>query len=445
MIRFRFRQRALLGLSVFLLVGHSITAHADEVDTLPKAVSISQLLAIVKDRSPRYAALKQQIEISRAEVVAAGVMPNPRVNFGNFTLMSQNNTMYSGKNQYEVILEIPVLASGQRGTRIEAAERQVAVAEASVDAEFSTLAYDIWRLFVKLLALKERVAILDETYRDMQHLSALVTGREEAGSASRFDVLRITLETHDLVARLENARNDLLGTSGELGMALGLPNWNPEALGTLKPLGVPADANKLWAEAERSNPEIEMTRRGEHAADAGLERARSERWPVPSFLLGSAFTDNPWGHAIFGGFSVELPVFDYGQAGMARATTEKEKATLARAVATSQTRVAIDRAAALLARRQETRSKFERDVLAKLPDLKAMGEAAYRFGKGSLLELLDATRSRTEVRLTYVELSQAETEAELDALRASGLLIQSLESPVAVTSNPAPAIGTNPR
>jgi cobalt-zinc-cadmium efflux system outer membrane protein len=57
-----------------------------------------------------------------------------------------------------------------------------------------------------------------------------------------------------------------------------------------------------------------------------------------------------------------------------------------------------------------------------------MGEAAYRFGKGSLLELLDATRSRTEVRLTHVDLSQSETEAELDALRVSGLLTQTIES-----------------
>lgn len=416
------------GLLLFGLLTVSGAGHAVETGTLPKAVTIQQLLNIVREKSPRYSALKQRIEVSRAEVEAAGVMPNPRLNFGNFALMSQTNTMFDGKTQREVILEVPVLASGQLGARVEAAEKQVEMTEASVEADFSSLAHDIWRLFVKLLAGRERVNILDETHRDMQHLSELVTGREQAGNASRYDVLRIELETRDLEARLENARNDLVGTAGELGIVLGLPGWNPEALGTLKPLGVPANPDKLWAEAERSNPDIETARRGEVVAEAGLDRARSERWPVPSFMFGSAFTENPWGHAIFGGISVELPVFDYGQGGMARAATERQKAALARDVATAEARVAVDRAAALLARRRETRVRFEQNVLGKLGDLKAMGEAAYRFGKGSLLELLDATRSRTEVRLTHVDLSQSETEAELDALRASGLLIPTIES-----------------
>lgn len=411
---------------------NATTASSIEAIDLPKSVTISQLLNIVRDKSPRYATLKQRIEQAQADVVGAGVMPNPRINFGNYALMSQTNTMFDGKTQREIILEIPVLASGQRGARIEAAEKQVEVAEANLEADFSALAYDIWRLFVKLLAEKERVAILDETSQYMRHLSDLVMGREHAGNASRFDVLRIDLETRDMEARRENARNDLLGTSGELGMVLGLPGWNPEALGTLKPLGIPPNPNQLWAEAERSNPDIETARRGEVAADAGLDKARSERWPVPSLMFGSAFTENPWGHAIFGGVSVELPVFDYGQGGMAKAEADRQRAALERETITAQTHVAIDRAAALLAKRQETRRKFEQDVLSKLPDLKAMGEAAYQFGKGSLLELLDATRSRTEVRLTHVDLSQAETEAELDALRASGLLIQTIE-----TSSPA--------
>ena len=427
------------GLACLLQPSAGLAAAADEA-ALPKSVSIAQLLDIVREKSPRYAVLRERIEVSRAEIVAAGVMPNPRLNYGNYSLISQTNTMYDGRVQHEVIVEVPVLATGQRGARIEAAEKQVDVEEASVEADFAALAHDIWRLFVKLLAGKQRVAILEETHRDMLHLSELVTGREQAGTASRFDVLRIGIETRDVEAQLENARNDLLSNSGELGVTLGLPEWNPEALGTLKPLGVPSDPNRLWAEAERSNPEIETARRGEVAAEAGLDKARSERWPVPSFMFGSAFTESPYGHAFFGGVSVELPVFDYGQGGMARASTERQRAALQREMITSQTKVAIDRAAALLAKRHETRVKFEQNVLGKLPDLKEMGEAAYRFGKGSLLELLDATRSRTDVRLTHVELSQAETEAELDALRASGLLVQSIDTPNVVSApagNPA--------
>jgi cobalt-zinc-cadmium efflux system outer membrane protein len=66
--------------------------------------------------------------------------------------------------------------------------------------------------------------------------------------------------------------------------------------------------------------------------------------------------------------------------------------------------------------------------MGKLSDLKAMGEASYRLGKGSLLELLDASRSRTETQLTHLDLMQAEIEAELEILKVAGLLTNTVDS-----------------
>ncbi|QJD30320.1 TolC family protein [Methylococcus geothermalis] len=397
-------------------------------ESLPQAVTIKQLLEVARRHSPRYAALRQAVELSKAEIAAADVLPNPRVNFGNYSLLSANNTMYDGKVQREVVLEVPVLISGQHGARVEAAEKQVQAIEATVQAEFAGLVHELWRTFIKLLAGQQRVAVWEETSTNMERLAALVAGREESGSASRYDVLRMEIEAKDVRAKLETARNDLQGTVEELGLMLGLPDWKPQALGNFAPLGVSADPNKAWADAERINPEIETVRRGETAAEARLEKAKAERWPVPSIQFGSAFTDQPYGHAFFGGFSVEIPLFDRNQGGMARASAEKQSAILEREFVTSRVHVALDRATGLLARRRETRARFEREVIAKLPALKEMGEAAYRLGKGTLLELLDSTRSRTEIRLTHLELIELELEAELETLRASGLLVSRAET-----------------
>ncbi len=61
-------------------------------------------------------------------------------------------------------------------------------------------------------------------------------------------------------------------------------------------------------------------------------------------------------------------------------------------------------------------------MAGRLPALKSMAEDAYRFGQGSILELLDATRARTELSLRGVELTEAVVLAEIDALAAAGLL-----------------------
>jgi cobalt-zinc-cadmium efflux system outer membrane protein len=56
-----------------------------------------------------------------------------------------------------------------------------------------------------------------------------------------------------------------------------------------------------------------------------------------------------------------------------------------------------------------------------------MAEDAYRLGKPGLLELLDSSRSSTEIKLNHLELVIGEIEAELDALMASGLLAATFE------------------
>lgn len=425
-------------LLLYVLAG---PAPASSAEPAPVPVTLGELLDIVREKSPRFAVILQRIEAARAEVVAAGVLPNPTVSYGRYDLVGgSRNTMFEGNVQEQVTMEMPLLIAGQRGARIEAAEKGVSAAEADIEAEYAALVHETRRLFVKLLAGQERVAVLEETAREMNRLTAIVGGRKEAGNASAYDALRIGVEASGIATRLETARSDLAESSGDLAVLLGLPNWKPAAAGKLTVLGVPADAQKLLAEAIRANPDLIAAERSETAAEAGLEKARRERWPDVSVQVGTVYTDSPYSNTTFAGVSVEVPIFDRNQGGMARAEAAKLAARLEYDYTASRTRVAIERAAGLLVRRRETRLKFEKEVLSKLSGLKSMGEAAYRFGKGTILELLDSYRSRTEMRLTEVDLIQAETEAELEALRTSGQLLNYLDT-ADETSAAAPGNG----
>jgi cobalt-zinc-cadmium efflux system outer membrane protein len=416
---------------LLLLQGH--IAYGSELEikqALPKAVSISQLLQIVREKSPRYALARTQIEKAQAEVVAAEVLPNPKVSYGRFDQAGGRlNTQFDGPSQQNITLEVPILIAGQRGARKTAAERRVEVSEADVEIEYTRLIRETWRLFVQLLAGQERVAALENAHRELEHLKDIITGKESAGTASQYDVLRITQETRSLETRLENARTEMTGVVGELGVLLGFPDWKLQASGTLTPIGTSSDIEALWRLAELNNPELEGVHRETIAADAGLDRARRERWPVPSVLFGTAFTDQPYGNTLFSGFSVELPIFDRGQGGMARASAEQHAVLLKRELLLAATRQELDRAVEVLKRRRETLTKFEHDVLDTLPTLQQMAEDAYRLGKTGLLELLDSSRTRTEIKLNHLELLVGEIEAELDAMMASGILVATVEQP----------------
>ncbi|ANE55341.1 TolC family protein [Methylomonas sp. DH-1] len=413
----------LLGLLCLLCAAlHSKPAQAEPGSALPERVTMAQLLAISREQSPRFAALAQRQEAAAAEVVSAGVLPNPRLSYGRNDLLTRQNTMYDGRVQQQVLLELPILIAGQRGARVEAAAKSELAAAAAIEAEFAELLREEWGLFVKQLADRRRSAVLQETTDYLGHLAEIVSGRNRAGNASRYDLLRVELEHKALQTRLETVANDLAADAGRLGVLLGLPEWKPQAAGKLDYLNVSTDLERLWAEAAKLNPALAAARLNESAADAGVERAERERWPVPTLQLGSAFTDHPYGNASYAGVSVELPIFDRGQGGMARANAEKRAATLARELSGASMRGELENAVDQLGKRRATRIKFENEVVGKLNGLKAMGEASYRLGKSSLLELLDASRSRTETQLTHLDLIQAEIEAELDVLKTAGLL-----------------------
>ncbi|MCU0734661.1 MAG: TolC family protein [Methylotetracoccus sp.] len=427
----RFRSRGVRALVLMTSLCCSrvlaTAAPSDAPPDLPREVTIRQLLQVARDQSPRYASLRTRIEIAEAEVVAAGVLPNPSIKYERWDLSTQRNTMFEGRLQEQVTMEIPLLIAGQRGARVEAAERQVEAAQAATEAEIAGVNFELWTLYLKLLAEQQRVEALEEARGQLARLKNIVSGREQAGNASPYDVLRMDVELKGVETRIDEARSEVENTAGRIGEALGFAGWKPRVVGTFGTLGVTTDVNKLWRHAEQMNPELDAARRSEIAAGADVERASRERWPVPALLVGTTWTAKPYGNTPYSGLAVDIPLFDYGQGGMARAEAQKRAAILERQLTAARTRKELERAAALLERRRRTLDQFASEVISQIPKLHRMAEDAYRLGKGSLLDLLDATRSRTAARINYLDLLEAETEAEIEVLKASGLLADRAE------------------
>jgi cobalt-zinc-cadmium efflux system outer membrane protein len=427
--RSKLAMSALMALMALLVTSQNAFAvETAAANDFPKIVTIQQLLQIVREKSPRYAVAHSQVEAAEAGVVAADVLPNPSVTYGRYDQAAGRlGTQFDGLSQQNVTVTIPVLLAGQHGARKTAAERKVDVSIADAQVNYNQLVRDTWGLFVELLAEQQRVVVLEDAQRELARLKTIISGKEDAGTASRYDVLRITQELQNLQVRLENAQTEITSTVGKIGVLLGFSNWQLEAAGNLVPIGAPAEVNTLWQQVEINNPELESARRETVAADAGLDRAKRERFPIPSLFAGTAFTDKPYGNAVYTGFSVDLPLFDRGQGGMAKASAEKNAALLKRELLLASTQQELERAVTVLARRRDTLSKFERDVLKPLPTLKQMAEDAYRLGKSGLLELLDSSRSRIEIKLSHLDLLTGEIEAELDTMMVSGLLVTTLE------------------
>jgi cobalt-zinc-cadmium efflux system outer membrane protein len=384
----------------------------------PDAVTVADVLHLLRDESPRLAAERPQIDAARGDLVTARLLPNPTLSYDGGTLVDGANV--NGVWQHEATLAAPLPITGVRGARVAAAEKQVDLAESQVRARYAELALEARKLFVSLLAAEQREQVLEDAHRDADRLRDIVTGRARAGVAREYDGLRVATEAELIESKAANARAEALDRAGELGKLLGLPNWHPRAVGTLQPLGAKVDAYADPKVMEETRASLVVAKNEEQAAAAAVEVARRERWPQPVLNLGVAETRHDTSTSLVGGLAVELPLFDRGQGKIQRSLAEAEAATGARRVAVAEAGAELGRATRVLEERRAALAAFDRDVVDRLPTLRRMAEDAYRMGQGGIVELLDAAQARTEAELAGIELVASVVEAEVDLLGAAG-------------------------
>ena len=389
---------------------------------LPERLTLPVLLRLVAERSPRLAVERTSIDTAEAERISAGAMPNPSVSYGRFTPSGGARTLFNGSQQQQATVDLPLLIGGQRGARIEAAEQGLLATRARVGLAGNELALRAADLFVGLQAAQEKASTLDESVAEIERVVAIVSGRLASGAASRYDLTRVEVELAGVNARLADARAEVAEKSVGLASLLGAPGWRPSASGTPLPAGLSPNPAE-WRESLISrNPQIVAARREEEAAQAALTRTERERWPVPVLSLGRTWTGDPFGAANFVGLSTEIPLSDSRRGLMAKAAADLRTAQRRREAIETEIDVELRRLGDGLALRQAALERFRRNVGERIPALKQMAEDAYRLGRGSLLELIDAARSRLEARLTEVDLRAATVGQELRILGLTGKL-----------------------
>lgn len=392
-------------------------AHSPRPD-LPDVVTLDRALALLRERSPRQRALAARVAVAATERVAASAYPNPSLSYGGLALA--HGAQVAPQWQHQIVVEQPVLLSGQRDARRSVADLGVNTARAEAATELAERAHAVRAAFFKLLTNQERVRVLEENLADLSRIEEIVRGRQQAGESSVYDVTRIELETGALRLEIASARTDVADAAGQLATELGFPGWQPRARGELTPNELPPSLEQLWAKAQR-RPAVAAARAREASARGGLDLARRERQPVPSLALGTLLTQQEGSASVYLGLSVPLPVFDYGRGALARAGAEVTAEARALEATLAESRAELERAQLVLLQRRETLRQVEEHLVGKLPTLRALAEQSYLGGGSGILDLLDALRSLREIRLVHLERLESVKVAETDLITAAAL------------------------
>jgi len=398
---------------VLIAVGFVLFSGSVLCQELPEQLNLPALLRLVAERSPRLAAERVGVDAAQADLVTAGALPNPTVSYGRTRPSSGPNTLFEGNRQQQAGVEFPLLIAGQRGARVETAEQGVLGARARVSLAGSELALRAADLFTGLQAAQDKTAVLTEAHGEFERAAGLIAGRLESGMASRYDFARVEIEVAAISVRLADARADAAEKSAGLASLLGAPGWRPRAVGELAATGPAQDRSALRATLKSGNPQILAAQREEDMARAAIRRAELERWPVPVLSLGRAWTNEPFGAANFIGLSTEVPLFDSRQGQLSRAQADLRAAERRREALEAEAEVELARLLDALEQRRAALERFERKVDLRSPALRQMAEDAYRLGRSTVLELIDAARTRVDARITGIDLRASAVQQEL--------------------------------
>lgn len=283
-------------------------------ELLASPLSVDNAVQVALLNNPGLQATYSELGIAEADLVQAGRMTNP-----HFAYL---RTSAGGERKLEWALTFPIidLLTMPMRTRIEGRRfEQVKLAVAGRMLEVADVTRKSW---VETVAAEERVRYLEQVKLAAEASSDLASRMERAGNFNRLDFLREEVFHSETAARLAIARQEAVATRERLTRMMGLSGKDiafrlPGRLPDLPAEKI--EITDIEARAMTERLDVQAARREAEALAASLGLTRATRF-INVLELGPAVTKEdpePWKR----GFevSLQLPIFDWGGARVARA------------------------------------------------------------------------------------------------------------------------------
>jgi outer membrane protein, heavy metal efflux system len=391
-------------------------------------LSLSRAVELLKRQNLKLVAGRHEVSAARADAIAAGLIPNPNIAFGAQFLA--HGAVTGGNQELTVMLSQPIPLSGHIGLRRDAASAAATAAEWEFAADTWKLLGDLKQAHLALGVAEARLEVLAGGLADLDRVQHVLDERARAGANPAYDRLRLDVERGTLRARLSEAEVSVVDARSALARAIG---GDTQASGLTvgaelpEPSAPPPDDAPLVRAALTRRPELTAARTRATAAALATRAAARRYVPTPELGIGyTRFlnvpepTGNESGGAALVALSVPLPVFDHGQG-----TVERHE-ELSRAASTRfrdvefTIRRDVEQASGKL-RTSVTayvghREHAGKDVLS----VRQIAEVAYREGRATILELLDAYSSHLRVQEQSVALKGMSLSAAVELEQAVG-------------------------
>jgi cobalt-zinc-cadmium efflux system outer membrane protein len=348
-------------------------------------------------------AARLEVGVAEAERIGAGLRPRPGLTVSAENLRLSGETPASRLHEYGISVAQPIELGNRKALRMEVAERTVSVSEARLTEVLRRQLFDVKRTYYESVLARVLLEIEQENRDNFEGLVKFNTVRFEEGYIAEGDLLKVRLERTKFDFAVANAQLALRRAKIRLLELIGERDFERavrlEISNRLQAPPVDLNLMQLKETALVNRPEIKVAEAELALAQSSikLERSRAKGEVTPYGGYKRVGVDN----TLLAGVTVPLPIGNRNQSGIARAEAEHKVAETSLSFVRNRTLAEVDAAYRAYETAREQVRAYEAGLLKQADESREIQLGAYQEGATELITLIEAQKTRTEVRASY--------------------------------------------
>jgi cobalt-zinc-cadmium efflux system outer membrane protein len=397
--------RTFLSVLTFIAVAVSgIQAQVPTQTTAKRSITLEEALEIFMRQNLELVAARYDIETADAEKLTARLRPNPQFTVGLADLPVNLSGPIIKEQTYDYGVSRTIELGGKRSKRIETADANSDLARGQFQMVVWQLTNDLKRKFYTVVLNQSLLNLARENETTFAEIVKHTTELVKAGEISGLDLDRVEVEKLKFDTDLANAERDYEVALRDLRFALGgdYRAMDIEVSGSIDFQPHQFTQPELLDLALAARPDLKAAKLSERAADANIRLQDAQR--IPDLTLAGGVEQVPTGTSSYTfGVGIELPVSNRNQGERAKALIEKRKAQTQEQLLTNQVLSDVDKALVAFEKQRHRVDLYRSGVITKVNDIQNKTQIALQAGESSILDLLDAIRTRRDTLSSFYQ------------------------------------------
>lgn len=348
-------------------------------------------------------AARLEVGVAEAERVGARLNPRPGLTVSAENLLLSGETPANRLHEYGISVAQPIELGNRKAVRMEVAERTVSMSEARLTAVMRRQLFDLKRTYYESVLARVLLGIEQENRDNFEGLVKFNTVRFEEGYIAEGELLKVRLERTKFDFTVANAELAFRKAKIRLLELIGDPNFERAATidvsNRLQKPTANLNLEQLRETALANRPEVKVAEAELALAESAikLERSRGKGEVTPYVGYKRVGVDN----TVLAGVTVPLPVGNRNQSGIARAEAEQKVAETNLRFSRSRALAEVEAAYRAYETAREQVRAYEAGLLSQADESREIQIGAYQEGAAELITLIEAQKTRTEIRANY--------------------------------------------